>query len=353
MLLAALALLPAGVALVAPADHVPYCYTIGGQSVFGASSASALFVFQLEKDNFDPATNETQLGQVATKKSDAAAYWWGTGTLYAINTVMSSRLGTLGIANPATGTWSALPNAIGNADAGPDGAEELFDVSGLSFDPATGHLYATHVRTTAGGHVADLLFKIDVNTGRHVNNGFSGPTGAAWDYVKMVPLAAHPSLSDIDDIAFDPTDGQLYGVANNSSTPNDRLVQINKQTGALTDVGPFGVGEVEGMDFDPHGRLFITAGGDEIIPNQVYEVNKATGAAASPRIMDNSFDYEAIACMLSAPATPVSPTAVPTTPAPTEVVPTIVPPTATPQPTARPDVRLTQRVLLPIVGQRR
>jgi hypothetical protein len=139
----------------------------------------------------------------------------------------------------------------------------------------------------------DLLYQVNTATGQHVPNAF----GPGVDYVVMPKLAAFPEFHDIDDIAIDPATGQMYGILNNSSN-GDRLITINKTTGATADVGAFGIAEVEGLDFDPHGNLWATAGGTSgTEANKLYAVNKNTGQASSPRPLDNAYDYEALACM--------------------------------------------------------
>jgi hypothetical protein len=141
-----------------------------------------------------------------------------------------------------------------------------------------------------GAGAPDALFRVDPLTGRFVPGAFGGA-----DYVPLYPLPDHPYLWDVDDIAIDPATSRVYGIINNSNE-GDRLILIDKTTGALTDVGAFGIREVEGLSFDARGRLWVTAGGDVDLPNHLYAVDPATGLASNPRVLDNSSNYEGLAC---------------------------------------------------------
>ncbi len=296
-----LALLIASVALalhpaLALADHDTFCYLVGdGTHV----------LTRVTKADFNAATNETTLGPTGTGKTDGITLQNSTGTLFGVDTDMSGATGHLGTFNLSTGDFTPRASALGSGN-GSLGTVAFYDVSGLSFDPNTGALYATHVRTGTGA--PDVLFQVNPATGVRVANAF----GPGVDYVPLNPLPAFPSLSDVDDIAFDPSTGVLYGIINNS-TSGDRLIQINKTTGAITDVGAFGIGEVEGLSFDPHALLWATAGGvSGTEANKLYAVNKATGAASSPRPLDNSSNYEALACLVGALGPTATPTNTPT-----------------------------------------
>jgi hypothetical protein len=294
--LATSALLPALVA----ADHDNYCYAVANPA------ANVTLLTRITKADFNPATNETAIGNTGTEKTDAIAFQLDTGVLYGSNVLMGSRLeadrrGYIGTYNLSTGQFTQRANPVGYGQ-GAVGRQNLYDMSGMAFDLETGHLYATHVRTTSGH--PDLLFRVDVATGRVVTNAF----GINRDYVLMSFLPDYPSLQFVDDIAIDPSDGQMYAVVNNG-TIGDRLARVNKLTGTMVDVGPFGIGEVEGMDFDPHGQLWVTAGVTDNSPQYyLYQVNKTTGAASNPRALSKSSNYEALGCMTSPGSVAPSPT---------------------------------------------
>jgi hypothetical protein len=304
-------------AVPAAATHDPYCYVVGDDST------NHRVLSRVTKADSDPATNETTIGVLGTLKTDGMTLHPVTGVLYGVDTNMSTHVGVFGSISLTTGDFTPIGSGLGTAN-GSLGQQDLYDASGFAFDPANNVLYATHVRTGSSTSL-DLLYQVNISNGRFVANAF----GAGLDYVQIAKLAAFPNLYDIDDIAFDPTTGELYGIINNS-TNGDRLIKINKLTGATTDVGAFGIGEVEGLSFDPHGNLWATAGGvSGTEANKLYQVNKATGAATSPRPLDNAYDYEALAC-LTGSVGPL-PTNTPTrtaTPSPTRTA-TSVGPTAT------------------------
>ena len=131
-----------------------------------------------------------------------------------------------------------------------------------------------------------MLIKIDPVTGKHINNAF----GTGVDYIKIrTDLLATP-LYDVDDISFDPVSGQLYAIANGtaaSPSVGDRLVTINKSTGAVTDIARItkstggNLDDVEGLSFYGDGGLYATTGyhsatGDT---NKLWYLDKDTGVA--------------------------------------------------------------------------
>jgi hypothetical protein len=245
-------------------------------------------------DDRDPRTNETTIGLSRATKVDAIALQPSTGTLFGADSLIAENRTYLGTFNLATGALQRKPEPIGTG-FGVLGELDFHDISGLTFDPETGWLYAVQIKTGEG--VPDALLRVDPNSGRFVPRAF----GEA-DYVPLYPVPEYPFLWDMDDIAIDPDTGQMYGIFNNSKD-GDRLVKIDKSTGATRDVGPFGLGEVEGLAFDPHGQLWATAGGAPTgdPANALYAVDKATGVVTDRRPLDNSGNYEALACETAAP----------------------------------------------------
>ena len=198
-------------------------------------------------------------------------------------------------------------------------------MDGLAFDTFTGTLYGSHRR---GGAADDLLIQIDPSTGAHIPDAF----GAGIDYVVISSFSA-VGLGDIDDISINPSDGLMYASANDGGT-GDRLVRIDVSNGAVTDIAPFGVDDIEGLSFDDSGRLWGTTGTASLAgeQNSLYEISIITGAATNRRALDNGSDYESVACHKTLSATP-TPTDTPlpgSTPTPTPLAtatPSIVDPT--------------------------
>lgn len=228
----------------------------------------------------------------ASNIESIALYLDGT-TVYAAD---ANRLGTI---NTATGVYSNIGNfGTGNGSLG---NQSFDDVDGLAFDSLTGDFYGTQRESGE-----DLLFRIDRITGAYVPDAF----GSGIDYVVIQTQNEFGSsnLDDIDDIAIDPRNGQMYAVANNGGT-SDHLVQIDKLTGAVTDVAVFtnssgggNITDVEGMGFYNDGRFYaVTGSSGGSTNNSFYDV--ILGTAVMTRVIDlqaqngSYTDYEAAACL--------------------------------------------------------
>ncbi len=282
MLTLAIALLGA---LPAAAQEIS-CYAVadeGGDEGSGHDQFAEDLLTRIDPDDDDPATNETSIGTgTGTFSVEAAAFQPGTGVLFAVD---AGRLGTL---NLESGIFSARPSSIGSG-SGADGTIVFDDVDGLTFDPDTGVLYGSQrVRTED----PDVLLVIDPDTGAHVPDAF----GEGDDYLPITPL---PDESKIDDLAID-GDGTLYAITNQGGH-GDHLVTIDRETGALTDVGPTGHDDIEGLTFAPGGHLLGINGKEGEIGEALWDIDTGTGAASNPRLLDNAADYESVACIAAAP----------------------------------------------------
>lgn len=227
---------------------------------------------------------ESDIGPVGATDIEAIAYQPITGTLYAAN---ANQLGTL---NTTTGTFSSLGNF--GSGSGSAGTKTFGDVDGLSFHPFTGELYGS-VRDGDGSAPEDLLIKIDPNTGAHITNAF----GPGIDYL-VIQTAASTGFNDIDDIAFDPETGFLYGIANQDGASGDRFVRIDITTGTVASIGPFGVNDLEGLTAFNDGQFYGTTGDSR----EFYSINKVSGTATligSPLTLGSN--YESVACLTGLP----------------------------------------------------
>lgn len=254
------------------------CYAVSDSNAQGTDGAAEDLLTRVSRNDGDPPTNETTIGSgTGTTNIEAIALQPGTGVLFAADA------GTLGTLDLTTGDFSARGIGIGRG-SGARGSVDFGDVDGLTFDPATGLLYGSQRQENDD----DLLLRIDPTTGSFVPGAFRGA-----DYVV---LSALPGLPDIDDLAIDPTDGRLYAIANNGGE-GDHLAIVDKLTGTTTDVGPLGEGDMEGLGFGADGQLVGTTG--KAFENEaLWDIDKRTGAAANPRPLDNSDDYEAVDCLL-------------------------------------------------------
>ena len=265
------------------------CYAIadeGGGDGSGQDEFAEDLLTRIAPDDADPATNETSIGTgTGTFNVEAAAFQPGTGILFAVD---GGRLGTL---NLETGIFSARPSSIGSG-SGAIGTIEFEDVDGLTFDPDTGTLYGSQrVRTED----PDVLLVIDPDAGAHVPDAF----GAGDDYLPVTPL---PDETKIDDLAID-ADGTLFAIANQGGH-GDRLVTIDRDSGALSDVGPTGHDDIEGLTFAPGGGFLGINGKEGDIGEALWDIDTETGAASNPRPLDNAADYESVACIPAPPPPP-------------------------------------------------
>lgn len=252
------------------------CYLVADN---GGGGGGNDLLTAIDTVDFDPATNETSIGiGTGTDRIEAIAWNSATGVLYAAD---AGRLGTL---NTTTGVFSALPQSFGTGDGSLNNVT-FSDVDGLSYDATTGVLYGVHARSGT-----DVLIQIDMSTGAHVPNAF----GAGIDYVPLPPILGN---NITDDIAVDPTTGVMYASVNSGGS-SDRLIRVNKATGATSDIALLTVPDIEGLGTDPSGQLWGTSGTQAIL----YEIDKLTGVGSNGRTLDNGSDYESVDCYALSPS---------------------------------------------------
>lgn len=226
----------------------------------------------------DPTTGvERVLGRTGTDFVEAIAYSPFRSTLYAVDG------GDLGSLNLFSGKFSFI-GKVGHG-TGALGDQTFSDIDGLTVDPATAVLYGS-VRKAAG----NLLIQINPISGSIVDHAF----GITLDYVPIGPL---PAGSFIDDLAVNPLDGLLYGVA--SGANESAIVTIDKVTGAVDHIVDLDVQELEGLTFDGSGTMYGIAGSSN---RRVYSIDHATGVATERYRLgvDGNSDYESIDCVTNA-----------------------------------------------------
>lgn len=224
---------------------------------------------------------ESLIGSIGAFDVEAIAYWPATGVLYAAD---GGQLGTL---NTNSAAYSLLGSfGSGNGSAG---TKTFGDINGLAFQPFTGELYGS-VRDATG---QDLLIRINPATGAHISDAF----GSGVDYL-VIQSAATTTFSEIDDLAFDPETGALYAIANQGNSSADTLIQIDPTTGLTTNIGPFGVSDMEGLTAFNDGSLYGTTGDSR----RFYSINKTSGTADQVGAeLSIDGDYEGVACLVGEP----------------------------------------------------
>ncbi len=190
--------------------------------------------------------------------------------------------GVLITINPATGAGT-LVNPTG-----------LFAVPGLAINSKL-EIFATDVNLAPGN--LSSLYRIDAATGKSIvlfNTGLPFVDAIAFDEndVLYAMSSAPTALFTIDTetgtttpvgapgveirgMAFDPTDGTLFG---STGAGFDQIYIIDKTNGAATLIGSTGFGgSTPDIHFDDDGNLFGSKGGGGSI-NNLVAIDKTTGA---------------------------------------------------------------------------
>ncbi|MBT8131155.1 MAG: DUF11 domain-containing protein, partial [Gammaproteobacteria bacterium] len=235
---------------------------------------------QIDTNDFDPLTNETDIGTgMGTSTVEAIAWDRISSILYGAD---ANRLGRI---STTTGVFTPRPQTFGTG-TGSAGSITFSDIDGLAFDATSGVMYGSHRR----GGTNDVLIQIDMNTGAHVPDAF----GPGVDYVPIGIILGHDL---VDDIAVDPLTGSMYATVNSGGS-TDRLILVDKATGAATDIAQLTVPDIEGLGVDANGGLWGSSGTQDIL----YEIDKNTGIGFNGRPIDNGGDYEGVDCYATSPA---------------------------------------------------
>ncbi|MEZ4860792.1 MAG: hypothetical protein R3C14_05770 [Caldilineaceae bacterium] len=243
-------------------------------------------------DKTDGTTSD--IGGTGVQDIEAIAFAPSSAILYAAN---ADTLGTIDI---ITGKFTAI--GLFGTGNGVAGLAPLQDVDSLSWNLATNILYGVSRREideATGQALPDVLFQIDSATGAFRPGVFAGA-----DYV--VVGVTSKDEADIDDIAFDPVTGILYGIAN-SGGEGGTLVIIDPTTGAITEIGPMSdasdpsnvIDDMEGLAFFNDGQLYGSTGNFTITEsNRLYRIDKATGLTTLVGPFPSNYrDYEALDCL--------------------------------------------------------
>jgi cell division septation protein DedD len=273
------------------------CYVVPQES-FESGEENLLIL--VNPYDFNPDTNETNIGtSTGTTGIETIAYHNESGLLYTVN------YDRLGILDQVTGLFSPISADSIGAGYGAHGYKVFYDIDGMSFHPYTGILYVTF--RDHGSN--DLLIQVNLATGQHIPGAFNGD-----DYAVIEALIVDGKiLDDVDDIAFDPSDGSLYAVENDSHY-RDHLVILDPADGSLlVNVGQFYcviageyIQDIEGLGFGCDGTLWGVTGNKTIIDqnDRLWEVDKTNAHLCSPRLLTHGTDYEAVTCGYFAPPQP-------------------------------------------------
>jgi len=261
-------------------DEIEYCYAVADND--GINHSADILV------TFDRATGlVNEIGATSTAHIEAIAFDPESSALYAAD---SGQLGVLDLINAA---FIPLANPFG-AGVGSEGHVVFDDVDGLTFDTLNNTLYGTQRHPNQ----KDLLFKINPITGERIADAF----GLGVDYL-VITGPSFDEIHNVDDLASDPTTGQLYASINIHGQ-QEHLVVIDKNTGISTVMGliqrPNGseVHDIEGLGFSVDGNLYGSTGNVENnTQSSLYLIDKVTASATEVGVFTAHRDYEGLDCL--------------------------------------------------------
>ncbi len=236
----------------------------------------------------------TEIGSTGQNGIESLAYDPNSSQIYTVSADL------LGLVDTAAAGFTAIGTRIGIMD-GPNGAFNVTDVDGLTFDPINNVLWASQRR--GGAAIHDYIFQIDVTTGDFVPDAF----GTNVDY--LIAQEVYDPINgqfvyDIDDLAFDPLTLNLYGIANQGGT-GGVLVIYDKTNGTIKEtIGNFQeVDDMESLGFYNDGYLYGSTGGNSPDPadlNRFFLINQQDASLVELAKIDTTnvqTDFEACDCL--------------------------------------------------------
>ena len=222
----------------------------------------------------------TPIGPTGTYAIEAMAMDTVNGIIYATD---ADEFGKINLLN---GAFSTISNDVGAAD-GALGLLNINDIDGMTYDHSNNIIWASERRSGSNGEPDDLLVQIDPITGTIIQDAF----GAGIGYVVV-----NTPENDLDDIAI-AEDGTLYGISNYGGSGNQAFGSINKTNGTWTELGDYGIQDVESLAFTASGQLVATTGNEGSPKNELYTIDVGTGLATLVGSMSPAQDIEACDCI--------------------------------------------------------
>lgn len=261
------------------------CYAISDQG-----NPDVLFKFNSNTASW------TEIGSTGQNGIESLAYDPFTDQIYTVNQDIP------GLVDTSAAGFTAIGTNIGTMD-GPNGAHNVSDVDGLTFDPVTKILWASERR--GGAAIHDYIFQIDITTGDFIPDAF----GTNVDYIiaqEVYDPVNGQFVYDVDDIAINPLTLDLYGIANEGGR-GGVLVIYDKTDGSIKEtIGNFQeVDDMESLGFYNDGFMYGSTGGNSPDPadlNRFFIINQQDAsleelAKIDTTTIDPEEDFESCDCL--------------------------------------------------------
>jgi hypothetical protein len=202
---------------------------------------------------------------------------------------MSRRLTTTRSSRPASIPWPGaaafLVFAAILAGAGSASAQRLYGCD------STGRLFTIDLVTGAGTHVCDLPVHPDPGATEMEFDDASGMafvqardgifSGQLFDILSCSALGAPVPTDDLVMNGLEYIGGILYGTAIPYSCEPSDLVTVDPMTGAVTPIGPTGLGPISGLAWDDATSTMygVTGCYQQFGPSQLVTIDITTGLA--------------------------------------------------------------------------
>ncbi len=115
-----------------------------------------------------------------------------------------------------------------------------------------------------------------------------------WQVVaRIAPSLPSFTITGMNGMATDPTDGQTYIIMKVSAVTGRVLGRINLTTGIVTQVGNLG-DNFSSITFDETGQMYGATGNGATVPESLYKIDKTNGTKTLQYAMGNGADGEII-----------------------------------------------------------
>jgi len=232
------------------------CYTVSS-----GDTPNVLFKYDYVTEKWN------QVGVTGGTSIEAIALGPTSEIIYAVDG------GTFGTINTNTASFKIIGN-IGKAN-GDFGEIELNDIDGLTFDPVNKVMYGTHRINGNGPDTNDVLFQIDVSTGKVVPGAMLNSNNNPADYAiieEVYESTLRDNVYDVDDIAYHVYTEELYAIQNYDGPST--ITIINPKSGKLEhNLFDVNIKDIEGLTFSALGELYATTGDNGSPPNSFIHID--------------------------------------------------------------------------------